>query len=76
MAGPNLLLAFTIASVLTIVLDIDRPRRGFINVNQSSMERVSQYIKSGKMPPMPDDLASARAGAQEIIALQTTEANK
>lgn len=57
----SVMFALTIAAVLIVVLDVDRPRRGLITVNQSSMLRVQQYIKSGKMPPMPDDLAVAES---------------
>ena len=38
------LFAFLIASVLILILDIDRPRRGFIQVSQASLERVQEDI--------------------------------
>jgi hypothetical protein len=40
----NLTLAFVIALVLVVILDIDRPRRGFIKVSQDSMLRLQQSL--------------------------------
>ncbi len=39
-AGSTAIFAFLIAVVLTVILDIDRPRRGFITVTQGSMLRL------------------------------------
>lgn len=38
--GSTAFFALLIASVLIVILDIDRPRRGFIQVSQSSLERL------------------------------------
>ncbi len=40
----NATLAFVIALVLVVILDIDRPRRGFIQVSQDSMIRLQQSL--------------------------------
>lgn len=40
--------ALMIAFVLTAVLDLDRPRRGWVQVSQASMERVLQDLSPSK----------------------------
>jgi len=40
----NSTFAFMIALVLIVILDIDRPRRGFIQVSQDSMLRLQQSL--------------------------------
>ena len=40
----NLTFAFVIAVVLVIILDIDRPRRGLVQVSQDSMLRLQQSL--------------------------------
>jgi len=40
----NVTFAFMIALVLIVILDIDRPRRGFIQVSQDSMLRLQQSL--------------------------------
>lgn len=44
----NVLFAFIIALVLVIILDIDRPRRGAIQVSQESMVRVHNALTAGQ----------------------------
>ena len=41
----NVTFAFVIALVLVIILDIDRPRRGLVQVSQESMERLQQSLE-------------------------------
>jgi hypothetical protein len=41
----NVTFAFAIALVLTIILDIDRPRRGLVQVSQESMIRLQQSLE-------------------------------
>jgi hypothetical protein len=41
---PNAVFALLIALVLTIILDLDRPRRGLIRVSQTSMIRLKAHI--------------------------------
>jgi hypothetical protein len=41
----NLLLLFLIATILTVIIDLDRPRRGLIQVSQESMVQLQQSIK-------------------------------
>jgi hypothetical protein len=45
----NVTFAFVIALVLVIILDIDRPRRGLVQVSQESMLRLQQSLE----PPPP-----------------------
>ena len=40
----NVTFAFMIALVLIVILDIDRPRRGFIQVSQDSMLRLQESL--------------------------------
>jgi hypothetical protein len=40
----NATLALVIAMVLVVILDIDRPRRGFVQVSQESMIRLQQSL--------------------------------
>lgn len=42
----NITFAFVIALVLIIILDIDRPRRGLIQVSQESMLRLQESLRS------------------------------
>jgi ABC-type arginine transport system permease subunit len=42
----NALFALLLAMVITVILDMDRPRRGFIRVNQDSMMRLKAAIDS------------------------------
>jgi hypothetical protein len=42
----NVLFACIIALVLTIIMDIDRPRRGLIQVSQESMLRLQQSLQA------------------------------
>jgi hypothetical protein len=41
----NVLFAFVIALVLVLIIDIDRPRRGLIQVSQDSMLRLKDSLK-------------------------------
>jgi len=41
----NVTFAFVIALVLVIILDIDRPRRGLVQVSQESMIRLQQSLE-------------------------------
>jgi hypothetical protein len=41
----NVTFAFVIALVLVIILDIDRPRRGLVQVSQESMLRLQQSLE-------------------------------
>jgi hypothetical protein len=41
----NVTFAFVIALVLVIILDIDRPRRGWVQVSQESMIRLQQSLE-------------------------------
>jgi len=41
----NITFAFVIALVLVIILDIDRPRRGLVQVSQESMLRLQQSLQ-------------------------------
>lgn len=45
----NITFAFLIALVLTVILDIDRPRQGFVQVSQESLIRLQQSLA----PPAP-----------------------
>jgi hypothetical protein len=38
------LLAVTLCAVLTLVVDLDRPQEGFLNVSQRAMEELQQQI--------------------------------
>ena len=40
----NAVFAVTIALVLTVILDIDRPRRGVVQVSQASLERLKAQL--------------------------------
>ncbi len=40
----NVIFAFVIALVLVVILDVDRPRRGFIQVSQDSMLRLQESL--------------------------------
>jgi hypothetical protein len=40
----NLTFAFLIAIVFIIIMDIDRPRQGFVRVSQASLERLQQLL--------------------------------
>jgi len=40
----NITFAFVIALVLVVILDIDRPRSGLIQVSQDSMLRLQQSL--------------------------------
>jgi ABC-type arginine transport system permease subunit len=42
----NALFALLLAVVITVILDLDRPRRGFIRVNQDSMMRLKAAMDS------------------------------
>ncbi len=42
--GLNVIFAILIAMVITIILDIDRPRRGFVQINQESMIRLQDKL--------------------------------
>ena len=50
----NVLFAFVIALVLVIILDIDRPRRGLVQVSQESMLRLQQSFKQSQGQLRPD----------------------
>jgi len=41
----NLTFAFVIALVLNIIIDVDRPRRGLIQVSHDSMIRLQQSLQ-------------------------------
>jgi hypothetical protein len=43
----NLIFAMLIAMVITIILDIDRPRRGLVQVRQDSMIRLRETLDRG-----------------------------
>ena len=45
--GLNALFALLIAVVITIILDIDRPRSGLVHVSQASMERLQESLQNG-----------------------------
>jgi hypothetical protein len=45
----NIIFAFIIALVLVIILDVDRPRRGFIQVSQDSMLRLQESLKEAPL---------------------------
>jgi hypothetical protein len=40
------LVAFLVALVLAVILDLDRPRRGLIRVSQDSMEKLKESLES------------------------------
>jgi NADH:ubiquinone oxidoreductase subunit 3 (subunit A) len=40
----NVIFAMLIAMVITIILDIDRPRRGFVQISQDSMMRLQDKV--------------------------------
>lgn len=44
--GATYLFALLIAFVLGVILDLDRPRRGFVQVSQASMERTLQSLRT------------------------------
>jgi hypothetical protein len=44
--GSTFMFALMLIAVLLVILDIDRPRRGLIQVSQASLERLSQDIGS------------------------------
>jgi len=41
----NITFAFVIALVLVIILDVDRPRRGLVQVSQESMIRLQESLQ-------------------------------
>jgi hypothetical protein len=43
--GVNTVFALPIAMVLTVILDMDRPRRGLIRVNQESLARLEATLE-------------------------------
>lgn len=51
----NSLMMFTIVGLLTlflvVIVDLDRPQRGFIKVSQESMVRLQQMLNAGPTPP-------------------------
>ena len=49
----NLLFAFMIALVLVLIIVIDRPRRGLIQVSQDSMLRLQDSLKQSQVLPSP-----------------------
>jgi hypothetical protein len=48
--GSTALFALLIVSVLIVILDMDRPRRGLIQISQSSMERLQTKITGDTAP--------------------------
>lgn len=57
----TLIFALLIAVVLAVILDIDRPRRGLIQVSQASLLRLQEIIGQSELltAPMPDDQSAA-----------------
>ncbi|MGE3622629.1 MAG: hypothetical protein AB7H77_01970 [Bdellovibrionales bacterium] len=53
--GSTALFAVLIAVVLTVILDIDRPQRGFIRVNEGSLLRLQQALEQDSETPVPGD---------------------
>jgi hypothetical protein len=49
--------ALLIAVVLTFIMDIDRPRRGFVQISEESLLRLQEVIKKDKLlsAPIPDE---------------------
>lgn len=47
----NVTFAFVIALVLVVILDIDRPRRGFVQVSEESMVRLQQSLAPAAAQP-------------------------
>ena len=43
------LLPFVVAAALSMTLDVDSPRYGFIRIDQPSMDRVAQQV-AGSLP--------------------------
>jgi hypothetical protein len=52
-AGATVLVAVMVTGVLSVIIDLDRPRRGLVQVSQSSMERLQQSLAAGAPPAAP-----------------------
>ena len=63
-ASPNLTFAFLIALVLIIIIDIDRPRAGFVRVSQESLIRLQQSLG----PATAMTKRAADGGARDLLA--------
>lgn len=66
----TLVFALLIAVVLTVILDVDRPRRGMIQVSQASLLRLQEIIGQSELltAPVPEEHADAAASPQENTA--------
>ncbi len=51
--GATALVAVMVTGVLSVIIDLDRPRRGLVQVSQSSMERLQQSLSASAPPATP-----------------------
>ncbi len=57
LAMPRFFLVIAITAVLTVILDLDRPIRGIIQIDQSEMKALNEYIKADVKNKVPIAIA-------------------
>ncbi len=50
---PTVAMVVLLSTSLFVIVDLDRPRRGLINVSQESMIRLQQKLMAGSETPAP-----------------------
>ena len=67
----NVIFAFVIALVLVVILDVDRPRRGLIQVSQDSMLRLQESLERSDRVDMKKLLVLAALWAASSVCQAT-----